>query len=94
MSAIQDTPFSSLFIGVSLIILCLACLYLLYSNFSKSRKLYELEQKCEDLKTIFFTQQKENDKNYAKLVRKGHVQTDEHWMNKPIVPNGLIEALP
>jgi uncharacterized protein YbdZ (MbtH family) len=23
----------------------------------------------------------------AKWVRKGHVQTDEHWMNKPVVPN-------
>jgi len=23
----------------------------------------------------------------AKFVRKNHVQTDEHWMNKPIVPN-------
>lgn len=26
----------------------------------------------------------------AKFVRKGHVQTDEHWMSKPIVPNKLI----
>ena len=25
----------------------------------------------------------------AKFVRKGHVQTDEHWMHKPVVPNGL-----
>lgn len=28
-------------------------------------------------------------KNYAKLVRKGHVQTDEHWMNKPVIKNLL-----
>lgn len=28
----------------------------------------------------------------VKWVRKGHVQTDEHWMNKVIIPNSLIEA--
>lgn len=33
-------------------------------------------------------------KSVVKWVRKGHVQTDKHWMNKMIVPNGLIEALP
>jgi ATP-dependent RNA circularization protein (DNA/RNA ligase family) len=27
--------------------------------------------------------------NYAKAVRKGHVQTDEHWMEKVVVPNKL-----
>lgn len=25
----------------------------------------------------------------AKWVRKGHVQTDEHWMNQQLTPNGL-----
>lgn len=25
----------------------------------------------------------------GKWVRKGHVQTDEHWMHKEVVPNGL-----
>lgn len=25
----------------------------------------------------------------AKFVRKNHVQTDEHWMNKPVIPNTL-----
>ena len=25
----------------------------------------------------------------AKFVRKGHIQTDEHWMTKVVVPNGL-----
>ena len=25
----------------------------------------------------------------AKWVRAGHVQTDEHWMSKPVIPNGL-----
>lgn len=28
-------------------------------------------------------------KNVCKFVRKGHVQTDEHWMSKPIVKNLL-----
>ncbi len=25
----------------------------------------------------------------AKFVRKNHVQTDQHWLSKPVVPNGL-----
>lgn len=25
----------------------------------------------------------------AKFVRKNHVQTDTHWMNGPVIPNGL-----
>lgn len=29
------------------------------------------------------------DKSVAKYVRKDHIQTDEHWMNKAIVPNAL-----
>jgi len=27
----------------------------------------------------------------AKYVRKGHVQTDEHWMTKTIIPNELLK---
>lgn len=27
--------------------------------------------------------------NLAKWVRKDHVQTDEHWMSKPVIPNKL-----
>lgn len=29
------------------------------------------------------------DKNVAKYVRANHVQTSEHWMNQPVVKNGL-----
>ncbi len=29
----------------------------------------------------------------AKWVRSGHVQTDEHWMSKPVVPNELLEGI-
>ncbi|WP_068613224.1 RNA ligase family protein [Paenibacillus tuaregi] len=28
-------------------------------------------------------------RSVAKFVRKNHVQTDEHWLSKPIEPNGL-----
>lgn len=28
-------------------------------------------------------------KHVAKWVRPSHVQTDQHWMNRPVVPNGL-----
>ncbi len=28
----------------------------------------------------------------AKWVRKGHVQTDEHWMFQPVIPNGLARG--
>ncbi|AWB43739.1 2'-5' RNA ligase [Paenibacillus sp. CAA11] len=27
----------------------------------------------------------------AKFVRKNHVQTDEHWLSKPVEPNGLAK---
>ena len=27
----------------------------------------------------------------AKMVRRGHVQTDEHWMHQEVVPNGLAD---
>lgn len=29
-------------------------------------------------------------KSVGKIVRPNHVQTDEHWMSKPIIPNKLI----
>ena len=28
----------------------------------------------------------------AKVVRENHVQSDEHWMHQPIVPNGLASG--
>ena len=28
-------------------------------------------------------------RHVAKWVRRGHVQTDHHWMHAQIVPNGL-----
>lgn len=30
--------------------------------------------------------------NVAKFVRENHVQTDEHWMNRPIIQNVLTET--
>jgi len=32
-------------------------------------------------------------KNVAKYVRKNHVQTNEHWLNQPIVPNKVKDTL-
>lgn len=32
-------------------------------------------------------------KYMAKYVRKGHVQTDQHWMNKPVEPNGIKKEI-
>ena len=29
-------------------------------------------------------------KSVCKFVRKGHVQTDEHWMHREIIPNKLF----
>lgn len=34
---------------------------------------------------------KEYHKNTGKYVRKGHVQTSEHWMQEKVIPNKLIE---
>jgi len=31
-------------------------------------------------------------KNVLKYVRAGHVQTDEHWMSGPVIPNILRAA--
>ncbi len=28
----------------------------------------------------------------AKFVRKNHVQTDQHWLSKSVIPNGLKQA--
>ncbi|MGF9909723.1 RNA ligase family protein [Brevibacillus porteri] len=28
----------------------------------------------------------------AKFVRKNHVQTDQHWLSKPVVPNGIAQV--
>ena len=30
----------------------------------------------------------------AKFVRKNHVQTDEHWLSRPVEPNELAKPLP
>jgi hypothetical protein len=27
----------------------------------------------------------------GKYVRESHVQTDDHWMNQPVIPNGVIK---
>ena len=32
-------------------------------------------------------------KSIAKYVRAGHVQTDEHWLDKPMVKNELMKII-
>ena len=59
---------SSNLLLVGLVIVGLCCLYLLYSNFVKSREINELKQKVEDVKTIFFNQQQHNDQEYSKMI--------------------------
>ena len=55
-----------LLIGFALVSIC--CLYLLYSNFTKVREIEELKRKVEDLKKIFFNQQKHNDETYSRML--------------------------
>ena len=55
---------SSNLLLISFVLISLCCLYLLYSNFSKNREINELKRNVEDLKTIFFNQQKHNDETY------------------------------
>ena len=59
MIDLQDISSNLLLVGFALIGIC--CLYLLYSNFSKIREINELKKNVEDLKNIFFNQQKHND---------------------------------
>ena len=66
MTNMQDLSSNLLLVGFVLISLC--CLYLLYSNFTKVREINELKCKVEDLKNIFFNQQKHNDETYIKIM--------------------------
>lgn len=42
------------------------------------------------VRTVAGFSYKEFPQYIAKWVRKGHVQTDEHWMHSKIIPNNLI----
>ena len=66
MSDLQNISSNLLLVGFVLISIC--CLYLLYSNFSKIRDINDLKRNVEDLKTIFFNQQKHNDETYNNLI--------------------------
>jgi hypothetical protein len=67
MSDLQGLSSNIVLIGFVLLSIC--CLYLLYSNFKKTRELEELNQKMDDLKTIFFNQQKHNDLTQSHLAQ-------------------------
>ena len=66
MVDLQSISSNILLISFALIALC--CLYLLYSHFTKQREITELKRNFEDLKTIFFNQQKHNDEIYNKII--------------------------
>jgi len=66
MTDLQNISSNLLLVGFVLISIC--CLYLLYSNFSKIRDINDLKRNVEDLKTIFFNQQKHNDETYNNLI--------------------------
>jgi hypothetical protein len=59
---------SSNIILVGFVIIGILCLYLLYSNFNKSRQIAELQIRVEDMKNIFINQQKHNDETYEHIM--------------------------
>ena len=66
MIDLQSLSLNLLLVGFALVSIC--CLYLLYSNFTKVRDIEDLKHKVEDLKNIFFNQQKHNDDTYDKIM--------------------------
>lgn len=59
---------SSNIILIGFVIVGILCLYLLYSNFQKSKQIQELQTRVEDIKNIFINQQRHNDETHAKLM--------------------------
>ena len=60
---------SSNLLLISFVLISLCCLYLLYSNFIKIKEIKELKTNVEDLKTIFFNQQRHNEETYNKIIQ-------------------------
>ena len=60
---------SSNLLLISFVLISLCCLYLLYSNFVKIKEIKELKTNVEDLKTIFFNQQKHNEETYNNIIQ-------------------------
>jgi len=79
-----------LLIGFVLVSLC--CLYLLFSNFSKTREIEEMKRKVEDLKNIFFNQQKHNDESFAKMINLIQHQSLPSQMQPDIHPMHIEPA--
>ena len=76
-----------LLIGFALVSIC--CLYLLYSNFSKVREIDELKRKVEDLKNIFFNQQKHNDETYTKMITMIEHKLQIDMPNNALLTNSM-----
>ena len=76
----QELSSNLLLVGFVLISIC--CLYLLYSNFTKVREINELKYKVEDLKNIFFNQQKHKN---TKTQKHKNTKTQKHKNTKIII---------
>ena len=83
MIDLQSLSSNLLLVGFALVSIC--CLYLLYSNFTKVREIEDLKNKVEDLKNIFFNQQKHNDETYGNIMNL--LQKD---LNQISSPNNLL----
>ena len=68
-----------LIFGFAIVSIC--CLYLLYVHFKKIRELEEFKLKIEDLKNIFFNQQKCNDEIQTKMFQMLKSTSEELTLN-------------
>lgn len=79
MFDLQGIGMNIVLVGFVLLAICI--LYLLYTNFKKTREIDALNQKVEDLKTIFFNQQKHNDLaqgQLAAMIQQSHQIVKQH----------------
>ena len=59
-------------------------------NFLRNYKINTKIQEGYVIRLASSFQYEDFETSVAKWVRDGHVQTDEHWMDKPVIPNKLI----
>jgi hypothetical protein len=90
MVDLQNITSNLLLVGFALVSIC--CLYLLYSNFSKVREINELKNKVEDLKNIFFNQQKHNDMAYENMLNMINNSGSNSNINNFSTPNNLAAS--
>jgi hypothetical protein len=59
-------------------------------NFLKNYKINTKIQEGYVIRLASGFQYEDFETSVAKWVRDGHISTDEHWMDKPVIPNKLI----